>query len=486
MSQTKPVEITPQRAFELLCDQLKKAGPDAQKKVVGYLRHICGKFTPLHIYHNDVNIPDSVKVVTYSRCFNAVMRKQWDLIEAKATPAKRVDPAPDEAIPEQDSPDEQVEKVKPEPVKPEPFKPRVVEVDRDRMSPVARAILDEISPYLPKEEQGQAAIDEDRLKDLIEADMEGRGEQFKKMCEEVFSHQINNGGLPVDRIKELIDEKLSASVTRIEFTTPSGEVGHIDGLMHPQVPQLAAWVRAGVPVWAWGGAGAGKTTMHEQVSAMCGLTPHMFSVDPTLTVSKIMGFRSAGSGEFFEGYAYGPYKSGGLMGADEMDTGDQGVMASTNALIVNEWYTFPNSERVRRHPDFRFIAYANTKGMGAVAGYTARNKLDAATLDRFAVIEVKYDPGLETAIACGSGAPGTPWQPGTAADLDTQKRYVDWVQKVREFVGTSVLVSPRASINGCRALRAGITMAEVVDALVFKLCATDTITRVKDRCGLPY
>ena len=59
------------------------------------------------------------------------------------------------------------------------------------------------------------------------------------------------------------------------------------------------------------------------------------------------------------------------------------------------------------------------------------------------------------------------------------------MQKVRAQVGNSVLVSPRASINGCKALRAGIPMDEVMEALVFKLVADDTRKRITDTCELP-
>ena len=64
-------------------------------------------------------------------------------------------------------------------------------------------------------------------------------------------------------------------------------------------------------------------------------------------------------------------------------------------------------------------------------------------------------------------------------------RYVEWIQKVRAQVGNSVLISPRASINGCKALRAGVPMNEVIEALVFKLVSEDSRKRIVDTCSLP-
>jgi hypothetical protein len=112
-------------------------------------------------------------------------------------------------------------------------------------------------------------------------------------------------------------------------------------------------------------------------------------------------------------------------------------------------------------------------------------KLDAATLDRFAILEIKYDPGLEMALSCGIGQPGEPWKAGAPANIETQEAYVKWVQSVRAHCGNSVLISPRCSINGCRALRCGIRLQEVADALVFKLVADDSRQRIVQTCGLP-
>ena len=262
---------------------------------------------------------------------------------------------------------------------------------------------------------------------LLAADKEFAGKLQK---------HLSNGSFPTERVKEIVAELTRNSAHRVEFVTAAGEVKPVDGLMHPQVPQITAWLRSNVPVWAWGGAGSGKTHLARQVAAMLEIEPRVVSVDPTLTVAKLLGYRNVANGGFVEGFLYQAYKSGGLVALDEIDTGDPGVVASINALLSNTHYLFPNGETVERHPKFYTLALANTKGCGATNGYVARNRLDAATLDRFAVIEIKYDTGLELALACGQGSPSQPWRHGQPAQPDTQKRYVEWVQKVRQQVGT--------------------------------------------------
>lgn len=464
------LNITHEQGFKVICGLLEK-DPEAQKRVQAHLRAITGKHTLLPVYHGDKSINATDKLKFYALCANAITKKDWSLL---STPA-RIDPVAEvvEAKPVEVVVEPAVE-ARPE-AKPE--QPAVVVIDEpppanNRMSHIARAIYDELVPFLPTPERKvEAAVDSDLV---------------KKLAAEVFGEQINNGGFPVDRVTKLIDEKLAGHASRFEFKASNGEFKPIEGLVHPQVTQVVTWLRATGTCWLWGASGGGKTHLARQVAEVLEVDPYVWSADPTTTVAKIMGYRNVANGEFVEGYCYAPFKNGGLSAADEIDTGDPGVIASANAMLSNAHYTFPNGEQVKRHPKFYFLALANTKGTGATCGYVARNKLDAATLDRFPVIELKYDPGIEMSVACGIGEPGAPWKPSEPADQATQQKFVQWVQKVREHCGTSVLISPRASINGCRALRAGVPMPEVIDALIFKLVASDSVQRIKDMCGLPY
>lgn len=276
--------------------------------------------------------------------------------------------------------------------------------------------------------------------------------------------------------------KAGAGVSKLEITI-NGATNVVEGLTHCQLSQVVTWVGANVPLWLWGKAGGGKTHLFYQVAAALGIKPYVVSIDPTTTINKLLGYRNLATGEFVEGLVYQPYKAGGLFAPDELDTGDPGVIAGLNALLANGHFLFPNGELVERHKDFRVLVGANTKGTGAVAGYTARNRLDAATLDRFAVIEFGYDEGLEIALSCG-GKSNTPrWEPIEPAAEAKCREFVEWVQRVRKAAGESVLVSPRASYNGVKALRAGIRTTEVAEALVFKLVTSDTKARLINAAG---
>jgi hypothetical protein len=110
-------------------------------------------------------------------------------------------------------------------------------------------------------------------------------------------------------------------------------------------------------------------------------------------------------------------------------------------FLANGSGSFPDA-LVDRHPDFVFCATANTTGAGASAQYIAAERIDAATVNRFAFIEWNYDTKLEYALAG-----------------DHARSWVDRVIALRlahKQLGHSapdILISPRSSFNGANRLR---------------------------------
>lgn len=484
--------MTPDRAFELLSKLINAADPakkpEIQQRINAHVKAVAG-FQLLAQFHNS-DKPASEKVTVYQTCLRALSNGlDWSKLQGQDNIGKgdkRADPlavvpvasptplpAPSPAVRIADIPP-----FAPQPRAVVPAAP-VVALDRSRLSGVARLIFDEIEPFLPKQD---AAVGTDEAKvgemisDAITA-IDLHGEMDKHLA---------NGGFPSDRVKKLVDDAIAAGGggSRITIEDGAGAVRVVEGLHHWQLPQVITWVNASVPLWLWGGAGAGKTHLPRQVGGALGMPYYTYSIDPTTSIGKLLGFRNLANGEFVEGWLFKSYKEGGVVLLDELDTGDPGVLAALNALLANDEYTFPNGERVKRHDKLRIMVGANTKGCGAVAGYTARNRLDAATLDRFAVVELTYDEGLELSLATGLPKPaGKTWTSGTKHDAAACAKWVKWVQKVRANVGTSVLVSPRASINGAKALRAGIPVSEVMDAMVFRFCTSDTRRNIISACG---
>ena len=289
-------------------------------------------------------------------------------------------------------------------------------------------------------------------------------------------------------LSEYVDAKLASMPARgvtINLPELPAPIEMGDEPLHFQFAQVLAWLRADVPVWLWGPPGGGKTHLGRQLAKALGVAPYVMSIDETTTANKLLGFQNLVSGEFVQGWLYEPYKNGGLVVIDEIDTGNPGIIAGLNALLANDHYLFPNGETVPRHASFRVLACANTNGTGAVAGFTARQRLDAATLNRFACLRCEYDQGLELQIACGIPSTTGQWSPCEPATAPQCEAWVRWVQSVRGFAGNNVLVSPRPSLLGVKALRAGVPVSEVAQALVWALCAPDTVESIKQNCGAP-
>jgi hypothetical protein len=488
---TKAPAMTLERAFDHVCTWLKKRGPDAQKRVMAHLRAVTGRSRPLPGYHADQSIPEEEKKEQYRLILRAIIDNNYSILQgqqAQATPpeVEKFENPKTAAVQKKRA----AQGTTPEPPQESTTRDSVndpeVEVKSEEQDELTQLLLRRLQPHL---KPSAAPVDADQVREIVRDHLKDvpTGIDEQKVADialETVKHAMSNGEFPEDRVKKLIDAAMANACVRIDLTDASGQVRSVGGLYHWQLPQIITWVNADIPVWLWSAAGAGKTFLPRQIGEALNLPYFTFSIDPTTTVGKLLGFKNLTTGEFVQGWLYAPYKDGGVILLDELDTGDPGVLAALNALLANDEYTFPNSERVKRNANLRIIVGANTKGCGAVAGYTARNRLDAATLDRFAVIEMQYDQELEFAIATGAAKPpGKSWSPGEKAGPTACERWVQWVQSVRKNVGASVLVSPRASINGAKALRAGVPAGEVADALVFRFCTEDTKRNIVSACG---
>jgi hypothetical protein len=149
-----------------------------------------------------------------------------------------------------------------------------------------------------------------------------------------------------------------------------------------------------------------------------------------------------------------------------------------NQGFANQECSFPDNGMIARHENFVPLFLANTYGQGANATYVGRNQLDAATLDRFAVVEYDYDEAWEGKI-CGIDRDGSTLKM-EAGGKRTKEEWVDYVCRVRGAVDSLAVrhvVSPRASINGIKLLEAGVGFTHVSNMCIWK--GMDSATRAK-------
>lgn len=163
------------------------------------------------------------------------------------------------------------------------------------------------------------------------------------------------------------------------------------GLFHKEFEKVLKLVNMNLPVMLTGGAGAGKNFMLEQVSDALGLD---FYYTSTITQEyKLTGFIDGG-GKYHETEFYKAFTQGGVFMLDEIDASIPDCLVILNGAIANGYFDFPTG-REFAHEDFRVVCAGNTVGLGADLVYTGRNVLDGATLDRFVLVDIDYDPRIE-------------------------------------------------------------------------------------------
>lgn len=260
-----------------------------------------------------------------------------------------------------------------------------------------------------------------------------------------------------DAVRAIVREMHPVAGRRIEIVIPERAPTSIEGDTHNMTETVLRVVALAHPVMLVGPAGCGKTTIGEHVAKALDLPLYLTSA--IMDVHELTGFID-GRGTYHRTPFRDAFEHGGVWIADEIDSWDASVLLAANAALANGIAVFPDDPKpVQRHDDFRMIATANTFGSGADRVYVGRNELDAASLDRFATINVDYDTALERKFAGRQGA------------------WMTYVWEIRAAVQKARIrhvVSTRAIVMGARALDAGIPLNTVRDIYLFKgMSATD-------------
>lgn len=267
-----------------------------------------------------------------------------------------------------------------------------------------------------------------------------------------------------EQVNEIIDSRLRSldklSIPfRVEVVKPDGTVKPVTGTSHKILPTLIKIVgNARKHVFMVGMAGTGKSTLGEQVAEALDLEFSSMSVGPTTSGTEIKGYMNS-AGTYVTTEFRKRFETGGVMLLDEIDSGNPGIFTMINAALANGHMAFPDG-MVRKHPDFRCLAAGNTYGRGPDRMYVGRQQMDAATLDRFMLVNVDVDETLETAMCYGTGL--------DTVKVDAVLRYTRGIRRNVMSQKLAVLVTPRASEGLCAMLAIGLPVDEAIEIAVRK------------------
>jgi hypothetical protein len=201
-----------------------------------------------------------------------------------------------------------------------------------------------------------------------------------------------------DKVRQFISDEYG-TIERKIITVVDGKKVPMAGIQHDKFETVLKFVSNDEPVFLTGPAGSGKNVLCKQVAEALGLK--FYFTNAVTQEYKLTGFVDA-MGNYQETQFYKAFTQGGLFMLDEIDASIPEVLVILNAAIANRYFDFPGKGYVEAHPDFRVIAAGNTVGQGADYEYVGRNQLDAASLDRFAVVKVGYSEAIENSVACGN------------------------------------------------------------------------------------
>jgi hypothetical protein len=298
------------------------------------------------------------------------------------------------------------------------------------------------------------------------------------VCGKAPIDEAKVNAIVVDAVAPLVDGILERLIAieenrpkRIEVVTPQGETRDI-GLVHKSYDRLLEYVKAGLAtdkagkpiapstarnIMLIGGAGAGKTTVCEQIATALGME---FGFNSAIdTKYDVLGFKDANSHylptQFYQFYS--EEFNGGIYLWDELDASSGRAVLACNAALANGKCDFPIGMR-NRHYRHIFLASCNTWNL-PTADYNGRSKLDSAFWDRFGVkMAWDYDEKLERALAGN----------------DKWSRFVQGAREnVRKHGIKGKIISPRASEVGAHMLACGISWDTVVEDCLRQGLPTD-------------
>ena len=255
-------------------------------------------------------------------------------------------------------------------------------------------------------------------------------------------------------IAENAIEEASKKFNRVEIKVGDANPVPMDDIVPEEFEKIVQLAAQRVNIMLVGPAGCGKTHISSLVAKALDIDYSSQSCSAGMSESQLTGWLlptgDSGKFNYVSSEFIRIYENGGVFLFDEIDAADPNVLIFVNQALANGGFSLPQryeNPKVVKHKDFVAIAAANTFGGGANAMYTARNALDAATLDRFKIgmVPMDYSKAVEEKLVDDS--------------------VLIWGRKVRAEIekhNMRKLLSTRVMLDATKMKRSGWTMSKVI------------------------
>jgi len=298
--------------------------------------------------------------------------------------------------------------------------------------------------------------DSDKLQNLI-----------GKSLDTISDVAKNSGG-----INGAVSPTLSNAAKDIEMSARPVHVPTDPNILkhkHQKFEEVLTDIKCGNSPMLIGPAGSGKSTLLEQVACEMHLPYYAMSVNEQTSEYNIIGYNNA-NGQYVGTAFRDAFEFGGIFSFEEIDAANPNVFTVINNAMSQGNYLFPDRKFIKKHPEFHIVASANTFGAGASMQYIGRNRMDAATIDRFSYVYTDYDENLEQQLCC-------------------VPQWCDYVHQIRKYTrefNIPIVVSTRAIISGAKLVNAGMPVDDVCEKLIWRGLPQSDIEKIKGSIESKY
>jgi len=328
-------------------------------------------------------------------------------------------------------------------------------------------------PVEPRETPAEYKATQMSTQELAQEVAEPMPDNLADMIAEAIQSRIKAPAIDENRVKEIAVEQankvVEANADRfrprvIEVKIPERvESVRIEGA-HYLLPRLINVMAAGLPVYLWGPAGGGKSTAALQAATALQRSHELDTLDPSTFRSMVQGYCTP-TGEPVHTSFTRAWVNGHVYIAEECDNAPGHVQTLFNTALANGHAPLAWGNAARKD-GFGFVANGNTPGR-PTQEFPDRRPMSGAFRDRMYFIHWPIDPSIECRAAGLAEVPA----PTREVKTCTPAKWVTWVMKMRAWTvanAPTIVVTPRASLDGIKALAAGETPEEVAHGLVFR------------------